>query len=96
MDPSMKTAELLSGMLAAAADGEAVKDVFARFAAASGFSVSKVRTIHYRGREQHDKHHGTSVLTATEDRALVYAAQAFSYANFALARSQLAALVEHL
>lgn len=61
MDPSMKTAELLSGMLAAVADGEAVKDVFARFAAASGFSVSKVRTIYYRGREQHDKHHGNSV-----------------------------------
>lgn len=96
MDPTMNNVEFLSGMLAAVADGEAVGDVFTRFAAATGYSESAERTIYYRGRDKHNTHHGNSVLTATEDRALVYAAQAFSYANFSLTRSQLAALVEDL
>lgn len=92
----MKTAELLPRMLAAVAEGEAITDVSALFSVASGFPVSKVRTTHYRGREQLDKHHGNSVLTAMEERALVPATQAFSYANSSLTRPQLTALVEDL
>lgn len=67
-------------MLAATADGAAVQDVYDRLAAASGTSMSKVQLIYYCGLEQHDKHHGNSVLIATENRVLVYAANAFSYA----------------
>lgn len=92
----MTTAELLSAMVAAVADGEAVGDVCDRFAASTGFSKSKIRTIYYRGRDQAEKHHGNSLLTPTEDRALVYAAQAFSYANYALTRTQLTAVVDDL
>lgn len=39
---------------------------------------------------------GNSILTATEDRSLVYTTQAFSYANAALTRAELASLVNEL
>lgn len=96
MEPRPATTEVLQDMLAAVADGEPVLDVFSRFSASTGFSVSKLRTIYYRGRGDRKKHSANSLLSAKEDQALVYVTQAFSYANFALTRSQLGDLVRSL
>jgi len=87
------SSELLRDMLAAVANGEPVLHVFARFSASTGLSVSNVRTIHYRGRDERKKHNASYLLTATEDQALLYATQTFSCANFGLTRSQLGDLV---
>jgi len=87
MEPAPTSSELLRDMVAAVANGEPVLHVFARFSASTGFSTSKVRTIYYNGRGERNKHNANSLLSATEDQALLYAAQAFSYANFALSRS---------
>jgi len=57
--------------------------------------VSNVRTIFYRGRDERTKHNANSLLSATEDQALLYATQAISYAN-SLTRSHLGDLVRSL
>jgi len=89
MEPAPTSSDLLRDMVAAVADGEPVLHVFARFSASTGFSTSKVRSIYYNGRGERNKHNANSLLSATEDQALLYEAQAFSCANFALSRSQL-------
>jgi len=43
--------------------------------ASTGFSTSKVRSIYNNGRGEHNKHNANSLLSATEDQALLYAAQ---------------------
>lgn len=53
MDLSVRTAELLSRMIAVVAYTAAAEDAFAWFGAAPGFSVSKERTACNRGSEQH-------------------------------------------
>jgi len=83
-------------MLAAVADGQPVLHVFARFSASTGLSMSNVRTIYYRGRDERTKHNANSLLSATEDQVLLCATQACSYANFALTRSQLGDLVRSI
>jgi len=76
--------------------GEPVLHVIARFSASTGFSTSKVRSICYNGSGESNKHNANYLLSATENPALLYAAQAFSYANFALSRSQLGNLMRSL
>jgi len=87
MEPAPTSSELLRDMVAALADGAPVLHVSARFSASTGFSTSKVRSIYYNGRGERSKLNANSLLSATEDQALLYAAQACSYANFALSRS---------
>jgi len=83
-------------MVAAVADGGPVLHVFARFSASTGFPTSKVRSIYYNGRGERNKHKANSLISATEDKALLYAVQRFIYANFVLSRSQLGSLVRSL
>lgn len=49
-------------MVAAVADGEPVLDVFARFAAQMAFSVSKLRTMYRRCRDERVRHNASSLL----------------------------------
>lgn len=96
MEYQPTTVDVLRDMLAAVADGEPVLDVFARFSSLTGFTVSKLPTFYYRGRGERKKHSATSLLSAEEDQALVYATQALSYANYGLTQSQMGSLVQSL
>ncbi|OSX76885.1 hypothetical protein BU14_0170s0001 [Porphyra umbilicalis] len=96
MDRQPTSSDPLRDMMAAVADGERVLDVFARFSASTGFSISKVRTIDHNGRDELNKHNANYLLSATEEQALLYTTQALRYANFAFSWSQLDNLARSL
>lgn len=73
--------------------GERLKDAYVAVSESTGFTVGALRSAYYTARGGEGVHHGNNILTATEDLALVYAAQAFSHTNFPLTRPQLASLV---
>lgn len=57
-------------------------------AESEGITAGALRSARCRARGGAGVHHGNCILTATEDQALVYAAQAFSFSNFPLSRAK--------
>lgn len=92
----MSTAEAVPLVQERVRNGESVLDALEAVAASEGITAGALRSAYYRAREGAGTHHGNCILTATEDQALVYAAQAFSYTNFPLSRARLASLVDQL
>ena len=76
--------------------GEHLQDVVQDVHRVTGRSESSLRSAFRRFRLGSPHAHGNSILTTTEERALIYTAQAFRYANAALTRRELGALVKDL
>lgn len=75
---------------------ERLRDVSRDVHHSSGRSESSLLSAFRRARLGAPHLHGNSILTASEDQSLAYTAQAFSYANAALTRADLASLVKEL
>jgi len=75
---------------------ESLKDVVQEVHRVTGLSESSLRSAFRRFRLGSPHAHGNSILTTTEERALISTAQAFSYANAAPTRRDLGALVKDL
>lgn len=90
------TAALAKVIVERVAAGKRLCDVVLDVHRSSGHSQSSLLSAFRHARLGSPHPHGDCILTAAEDEALVYTAQAVSYANAALSRTDLAALVKNL
>lgn len=96
MASATTTAALAKVMVERVGAGERLCDVALDVHRSSGHSQSSLLSDFRRARLGTPHVHGKSILTAAQDEALVYTAQVLSYANAALSRTALAALVKNL
>lgn len=96
MEAPKTTAKAVPLIMERVRAGELLKDALLAVHGSTGFTVGALRTAYYAARGGEGVHHGNNILSAAEDLALLYAAQAFSHTNFPLTRPQLASLVRDL